>query len=379
MKRRSWIWLLKASALLIVIGIGGLLVVVSGIVPIKASSGHWAITAWMLEFAMRRSVATHTLGMDAPKLDEPWLVLKGAGHYETACRPCHGSPGLEHPVVVRAMTPAPPYLPPDIGSWQPEELFYIVKHGVKFTGMPAWPTMERDDEVRAMVAFLLAFEKLDAGQYHRLVFGDTGGGELTIAMRHLPELQHARTPFATCARCHGADGLGRGNAAFPKLAGQRREYLSAALEAYANGARPSGVMQPLAYALTREQRSALADYFSNLSGLTTGERSAENDALPNIPNAESGREIVSRGVPGLGVPSCSDCHGPGPGRRNPAYPRLAGQYADYLVLQLELFKSGQRGGSPYAHIMRHVANRLTSEQMRAVAQYYASLGAGGVQ
>jgi hypothetical protein len=108
MKRRSWIRLLKAGALLFVIGIGGLLTVGSGIVPIKASSGHWAITAWMLEFAMRRSVATHTLGMDTLKLDEPWLVLKGAGHYETACRPCHGSPALEHPVVVRAMTPAPP-------------------------------------------------------------------------------------------------------------------------------------------------------------------------------------------------------------------------------------------------------------------------------
>jgi len=376
MKRRSWIRLLQAGALLFVIGIGGLLAVGSGIVPIKASSGHWAITAWMLEFAMRRSVATHTLGMDTLKLDEPWLVLKGAGHYETACRPCHGIPGLEHPVVARAMTPAPPYLPPDIVSWQPEELFYIVKHGVKFTGMPAWPTLERDDEVRAMVAFLLALEKLDAGQYHRLVFGDTAS-ELTVAMRN-PELQHARAPFPTCARCHGADGLGRGNAAFPKLAGQRREYLLAALEAYANGARPSGIMQPLAYALTEEQRSALADYFNNLSGLTNGGPSAENDALPSIPNAESGREIASRGVPGLGVPSCRDCHGPGPGRRNPAYPRLAGQYADYIVLQLELFKSGRRGGSPYAHLMRHVANRLAPEQMRAVALYYASLGAGDV-
>jgi cytochrome c553 len=375
MKRPSGMTLFRAGALVFAIGIAGVLVVVSGVVPIKASSGHWAITAWMLEFAMRRSVATHTLGMDAPSLDEPWLVLKGAGHYESACRPCHGSPDIEHPVIARAMTPAPPFLPPDLASWQPEELFYIVKHGVKFTGMPAWPTLERDDEVRAMVAFLLALEKLDAAQYRLLVFGDAATNE-SARLRNFPELQRApRAIFATCARCHGADGLGRGSPAFPKLAGQRREYLLGALDAYANGARPSGIMQPQAYALTPEQRSALADYFSSLSGSARSEPAGESNDSPVPSSVEAGLEIANRGVPSLGVPSCRDCHGPGPGRRNPAYPMLAGQYADYIVLQLELFKSGRRGGSPYAHIMRHVAHRLPPEQMRAVARYYGSLTA----
>jgi cytochrome c553 len=73
------------------------------------------------------------------------------------------------------------------------------------------------------------------------------------------------------------------------------------------------------------------------------------------------------------VPACAQCHGPGGGPRNPHYPVLAGQYAHYLIQQLELFKNGQRGGSPYAHLMREVAPRLTSEQIREVAQYYASL------
>jgi cytochrome c553 len=54
---------------------------------------------------------------------------------------------------------------------------------------------------------------------------------------------------------------------------------------------------------------------------------------------------------------------------------LAGQYADYLRLQLELFKTQHRGGSPYAHIMYNVASRLQPEQIRAVAHYYASLPA----
>jgi hypothetical protein len=52
------------------------------------------------------------------------------------------------------MTPHLPYLPPVIPARQPDELFYIVKHGIKFTGMPAWPAQQRDDERWAMVAFL---------------------------------------------------------------------------------------------------------------------------------------------------------------------------------------------------------------------------------
>ena len=58
---------------------------------IKASSGHWAITRWFLNFAKERSVATHTLGKNAPSLEAPWLVVEGATHYETGCRSCHGS------------------------------------------------------------------------------------------------------------------------------------------------------------------------------------------------------------------------------------------------------------------------------------------------
>ena len=69
------------------------------------------------------------------------------------------------------------------------------------------------------------------------------------------------------------------------------------------------------------------------------------------------------------------CHGPGAVARNPRYPRLAGQYADQLALQLELFQQGVRGGTAYAHLMAPVARGLTRSQMRDVAAYYASLPA----
>jgi cytochrome c553 len=67
-----------------------------------------------------------------------------------------------------------------------------------------------------------------------------------------------------------------------------------------------------------------------------------------------------------------DCHGPTDHPRNPAYPLLEGQYADYLVLQLELFASRRRGGSAYAPLMHHVVDGLDEQQMRDVAAFYAS-------
>jgi cytochrome c553 len=80
-----------------------------------------------------------------------------------------------------------------------------------------------------------------------------------------------------------------------------------------------------------------------------------------------------RGIPRQRVPACVACHGPSDLPRNPIYPELAGQYSEYLALQLALFKNESRGGTPYAHLMRAVASRLTSEQMRDVTLYYASL------
>jgi cytochrome c553 len=361
--------LFKIALLLIAFGVGGVLVAASGIIPIKASSGHWPITAWLLHFAMRRSVATHTLGLKAPALDDSQLVLKGAGHYETGCRPCHGSPGLRPPQVPRAMTPHPPYLPPQIAEWAPEELFYIVKHGVKFTGMPAWPAQQRDDEVWAMVAFLRTLPELTAEEYRRLVQGKTASNGQATPIQGLVGVESVSRPIvANCDRCHGADGGGRGGSAFPKLAGQRSSYLFAALQAYAHGERHSGIMQPISAPLSLETMREIAQYYSGLPMPTP--LPPRQDIRPAI---ERGQMIASRGIPRQRVPACVACHGPSATRRNPHYPLLAGQYADYLVLQLTLFKQQQRGGSAYAHLMYPVASRLTLEQMREVALYYESL------
>lgn len=360
---------LKLVVYLAGLAVGGLLVAVSGIVPLKASSGHWPITAWFLHLTMRSSVATHALGLQAPALAAPGLVLQGAGHYELGCRPCHGSPDLPLPRIPQTMIPHPSYLPLQIATWKPEELFYIVKHGIKFTGMPAWPAQQRDDEVWAMVAFLRTLPDLDAEAYRQLVHGEATPSGTMAALDGLSG--SAKVPqavTANCGRCHGVDGRGRGAGAFPKLAGQRPSYLFAALHAYARGERHSGTMEPIAAGLNLDEMRELALYYGSL-----------REASPGLPHPddtlaiEPGKAIARRGIPSQRVPACVACHGPGATRRNPFYPALAGQYADYLILQLTLFNKARRGGSAYAHLMRPVATRLTPTQMRDVALYYASL------
>jgi cytochrome c553 len=367
--KRAFKHLVIAAVVLAIGGLfGGLFVLISGIVPIKASSGHWPITAAVLDFAKRRSVATHTLRTKVPPLDDRAMILAGAGHYDFACEPCHGSPVLQQPRIPAAMTPKPPDLRTAALTFDPEELFYIVKHGIKFTGMPAWPAQERDDEVWAMVAFLRTLPTLERTGYLALT-----GTSRTAPDDQLPleDLTGPSSPVPdaiaeNCARCHGIDGLGRGAGAFPRLAGQRAEYLAGSLLAYARGERHSGIMEPVAASLGADDIQGLAQYYAKLPAPGPAASAPDPQLLA------LGRRIAEQGLPERLIPACSECHGPSL-PRNPNYPRLAGQYARYIEQQLSLFKGKQRGGTPYHQIMHKFAGQLTDEHVRAVAQFYASL------
>jgi cytochrome c553 len=271
------------------------------------------------------------------------------------------------PRVATHMLPKPPELVPRIRESDPKKLFYVVKHGMKFTGMPAWPSPHRDDEVWAVIAFLLQYPELNATQYSQLSGrGERGADPHGSAIpRTLP-----RPPLVeSCATCHGSDGRGRGNALIPSLAGQRRPYLRKALESYASGRRHSGMMEPVAAGLTREHVDQVSDYYSRLPR-------AANAATAIAPEMSDmirrGELIASEGIRSQRVPACLECHASDGRRGKPEYPLLAGQPAAYLELQLTLFHEGRRGGSDHAHLMLPVASRLKPEQMRDVAAYFTS-------
>jgi cytochrome c553 len=362
--------LFLAAVLLLLLsaaGLAALAVSASGVIPVKASSGHFAITEWFLVFSKERSIATHTLGDELTGLDDPALIALGAGHYESGCRPCHGSPGQPTPVVPAAMLPPPPDLTMRARAYEPEELFYIVKHGIKLTGMPMWPAQSRDDEVRAVAAFLVRMPELDATGYRELVHGAPGDPESESGLAPATDDQPAQLARELCARCHGPNGEGGGHGAFPRLAGQRTEYMQRALAAYKRGERHSGVMKPLAAPLDDGAIRRLAEHYASRSADTRFELQLEPAAVAR------GRKIAEDGVLARKVPACMECHGPRPLRRNEAYPRLAGQSAWYLERQLELLADERRGGSSYVHLMHEIAPRLTADQIRDVAAFYASL------
>ena len=339
----------------------GALVMISGVIPIKASSGHWAITAVLLDFAKRRSVATYSLAITSPPLDHEALIVHGAAHYVSGCEPCHGGPDGRIPPVMRAMTPPPPALTTSVSRYNARELFTIIKHGIKFTGMPAWPAQQRDDEVWAAVAFVQRLPQLSAAEYHRLAYGDADVVSRGDSSPAAPAPELARQ---ICGRCHGADGVGRDGGAFPSLAGQQPAYLEASLRAFADGRRFSGVMTPVATRLTDAMMRELAQYYASLP--------VRRPSAADPPRVAVGESIAAQGVGQRGIPACRECHGAIEPPKNPLYPRLAGQHAPYLAKQLQLLQRRQRGGSPQVNLMHAFVDRLEPDDIEAVTAYFSS-------
>ena len=352
---------------LLIAGFAGLLVALSGIVNIASSSGHFRLTAWFLEFGKRRYVTTYTLLTKVPPLDDPAMVTRGAGHYEIGCRQCHGAPD-DPSFFGKKMTPESPYLPPIIESYSPDELFRIVKHGIKFTGMPAWPDLNRDDEVWSMVAFLLKLPDMNKEDYKKLVYGKK---EPLIIQPSPYSGEVSRHILMTCANCHGTDGNGRGEGAFPKLAGQNRQYLEESLRAYKSGKRHSGTMELVASSLSEEMIKSISNYYSSRHRRKTlkGPVPEKNAAI------ERGRNIAQQGIPHQKVAACIGCHGPDDkrGTRKPHFPDLRGLPSSYIENQIRLFIENKRGGTEHADLMKKAVPHLTEKQRRDVSIYYESL------
>jgi cytochrome c553 len=363
-------------ALAVVIALGGLLFAWSGVYSVAASAGHWPMISWFLQFAMRNSVETHAMSIKPPPLDDPALVERGAGHYETGCLPCHGAPGSPSNRIPNHMLPEPPYLPAHIDSWTPEELFWIVKHGLKYTGMPAWPAQARDDEVWAVTAFLLRLPRLAPEEYAALAEG--AGAQARDPAGDLPIPEQPGELFTmsdaaligACVRCHGVDGVGRPSGAFPRLDIQAADYIYRALDEYASGARPSGIMRPVAAALDEDDMRRLARHYAE-----PAIRSSDNRREPDAGLVELGRRIATAGITDRQIAPCQACHGLQDGPQNALFPSLAGQYAPYTILQLRLWKQGKRGGSAFSEIMESIVAGMTDEEMRAVALFYQDLTA----
>ncbi|RSV38635.1 cytochrome C [Sphingomonas sp. ABOLE] len=314
----------------------------SGAINVAASSGHWPITNWFLHWVMRNSVGTRS-ALESPRAAaDPQGLVSAAGHFAASCAACHGAPGMRPRAVFQAATPPAPDLARTAKQWSDRELFWIIDHGVKFSGMPAWPARDRPDEVRRMVAFVRRLPTMTPADYARLAGGIAG---IAGAPR-----------FEACAGCHGADGRGRGQGDIPVLGGQNPAYLEAALRAYRDGHRFSGVMANAAALLSDADAAALARRFAALPGL--GE-------APQVRDADAER-IVSRGLPNRQLPACASCHAPGK-----PYPVLAGQKPAYLAARLwQMRGDGKQVDARQSQAtMPVIARRIPEEMVDRLAAY----------
>jgi cytochrome c553 len=171
-----------------------------------------------------------------------------------------------------------------------------------------------------------------------------------------------------CAACHAGDGNSVAPAN-PKIAGQFPEYLQKQLQDFKpkagkKPARDSAIMNGMVANLSDADMKGLAAHFA---GQKLKPALATDKDL-----AALGQKLWRGGNAEKGVPACSGCHGPAGGGIPGQYPRLAGQYSEYIVAQLKLFREGARANDP-SGVMRGVTAKMSEREISAVAQYAAGL------
>ena len=142
-------------------------VVWGGVVTVAGTDPHYAPVEWMLKTTMRSSVQHHAADVQVPAgldLLDPDLAERAFGHYSVACTPCHGAPGVDAAPWLVLNPPAEP-LVETADRWNDAELYWIVKHGIKMTGMPALGPTHEDADLWAIAAFVRQLPDMSASEY----------------------------------------------------------------------------------------------------------------------------------------------------------------------------------------------------------------------
>jgi mono/diheme cytochrome c family protein len=161
-------FLAVAAVLLLSVG-GAVGLAYSGLPNVAASQADPGPLRWLLETTRQHSVARHAARIAVPDLSGDELVTDGAADFDAMCAHCHGGPGREPFVAAGDMSPPPPDLGRVAPQRSPAELFWVIKHGIRMTGMPAWGVTHSDGELWALVAFIERLPGLSAAGYDRLL------------------------------------------------------------------------------------------------------------------------------------------------------------------------------------------------------------------
>lgn len=156
--------------------IAGAAFIYTGAYDVAATHRHWPFTEWILDTARVRSIKFHAAGIQVPPgLDDPAKLVIGVDHFAAHCAVCHGGPGVPKGDIAQGLYPPAPDLAVTGTSYTDAELFWIIKNGIKMTGMPGW-SQHSDEEIWATVAFLKKLPGMTPEAYGKLVMAAMGHG-----------------------------------------------------------------------------------------------------------------------------------------------------------------------------------------------------------
>ena len=168
--------LLAGAAIAVLLLLAGIAVFVwSGLYPIGADKPHLPLTLSIMETLRDRATESSAKAVVVPPLDDPAMIAAGAARYAGLCTGCHIAPGKPSSALREGLYPQPPNLSED-GIDNTAEAFWIIKHGIKMSAMPAWGMTQTDAQIWAMVAFLAKIKDMTPAQYSAAVAA--GGGAI---------------------------------------------------------------------------------------------------------------------------------------------------------------------------------------------------------
>ncbi|MDR5751302.1 MULTISPECIES: cytochrome c [unclassified Caballeronia] len=160
-------WVAPVATIAVAALVGSTTFVFSGSYNVGADAPHWPLTYRILQTFRSRSVDAHAKGIAPPNLEDPQLILKGAGQYASMCVKCHLAPGVKDSELAPGLYPHPPELAK--ADLDPRSTFWVIKHGLKMSAMPAWGLSHDDETIWSMVAFVRKLPKMSPQEYKDMV------------------------------------------------------------------------------------------------------------------------------------------------------------------------------------------------------------------
>ncbi|CAN5353300.1 hypothetical protein BH24PSE2_BH24PSE2_19970 [soil metagenome] len=155
----------------------GLIVAYSGGYNVAATEDHTAFSRWLLETTMHKSVENRAQLIATPERFTPAMIAAGAEEYRAMCEHCHAGPGVDRAGWADGMLPQPPHLTEAAAEWAPEEVFWMVKHGIKMSGMPAFGADHSDATLWHIAAFVEQLPAMTPEEYAAFGDGPAHGGD----------------------------------------------------------------------------------------------------------------------------------------------------------------------------------------------------------